>query len=187
MLRSIRGTFPYHPTPTHTPPDFSLRNSDVFCSLVYLGMRKGTPTFLLTYLHAFVWRREIMLLLANAGTSIYEEFFPLILVVIVFFYYFFLNENLFHIYCSNSGHCRRQWGSMCWRSFLLDPQLGRRLLPGFKLCRLPLLIQNSLKELLRVVGHILMQEGFEDLAVWILIWIWTVLFCSICFAFLSYF
>lgn len=41
----------------------------LFCypSFGCLGMRKGTQTSLHTYHHAFVWKKEIMLLLASAG------------------------------------------------------------------------------------------------------------------------
>lgn len=151
------------------------------------GMRKGTQTFLPTYLLAFVWRKVIMLLLANAGTW-FEWFSP----ILVFFVS--LKKICLTFTVWTSGHCRRQLGSMCWRSFRLDPRVvERRLLLGFKLWCRGFRFQYKKKNKQERTFESCSRPIFDgrgvlkDLAaVWILIWIWTVfLLCSICSDFLS--
>lgn len=103
-------------------------------------MRKGTQTFLRTYPHASVWRKEITLSLGSAGQISNQKGFPYYLstwicflqirrlLIIVWLYYFVATLYL------PSDLCQRRWGSMSWKWYLLDllVVVGRRLLQLFE-------------------------------------------------------
>ena len=113
----------------------------------FSDMRRGTRTFQPIFPHASVWKKAIMLLLANAGLyyklqgliflfpwSFYfpHHFIslfriPISLLYLLYIYIYTHLKQLIYF----TGLCQKQWGSMCWKSSLLALLvLGRRHLQG---------------------------------------------------------